>query len=169
MSSVVSTVVSEIIRCFFKWTSDVRRATRIRGMNVARSHMWISWDPVEDVKGVVWMLVLNMERLTLWQSPLDHLHHEAHRLVFLFFSFPQANWPPQTSQYRSSCILGPAAPWGLAKQTNCWAGMGPPMVHHLLLGMVAALLIVFSSAEWDRAMKFCIPQNPYTPHQRWSS
>lgn len=90
-----------------------------------------------------------------------HLHHEPHRKLaadyyFPYLPFPQANWPPQTSQYIHSCILRTATPWGFTKQTNRWAGMGPPMVHHLLLGMKVVLLILSSHTESDRAMKIYI-------------
>lgn len=69
-----------------------------------------------------------------------------------FLRVPQANWPPWTSQYRSSHVLKAATPrgWTKTKQTNRWVGMGPPTVNHLWLGMEAALLILFSHS----AMKF---------------
>lgn len=94
----------------------------------------------------------------------NQLHHEPHRkpaadYYFPYLPSPQANWPPQTSQYTRSCILRPATPWGVTKQTNRWAAMGPPMVHHLLLGMEVVLLSLLSHTESDRAMEFYIALN----------
>lgn len=92
---------------------------------------------------------------------------ESNWFLFSIPCFPQAKWPLQTSQYWSVCVFEPATPWGLTKtkQTNRWAGMGPPTVHHLSLGMEAVLLILFSHS----AMKFYTVLNSCIAHQRWSS
>lgn len=108
---------------------------------------------------------------TITVSPPPHTHTQkaGSWLLFSIPLLPKANWPPQTSQYTSSCILRPATPRGFTEQTNCWDGMSPPMVHHLSLGMEAVLLILLSHTESNGAMKFYIVLHSYIAQSRWSS
>lgn len=57
MSSAASTVVSEIISCFLKWTPEVRRVTDIAGMSMLRRDAPITQGAAEDTRRVVWMLL----------------------------------------------------------------------------------------------------------------
>lgn len=69
--------------------------------------------------------------------------------------------PPNIEAPMSAKQLKPRG-WTKTKQTNRWAGMSPPTVRHLCLGMEPALLTLLSHS----AMKFYTVPSSDVAHQK---